>query len=356
MLRAPSYPECFLTTPVSGITLAASKYRNLRVSLLAMTQPLVAIVTPVYNGAQFLDETMASVQAQTWKNLVHVVIDNASTDSTPEILERYRNQRVPVIVRRNQTTVPVRSNFELAVQSAPDNANYIRLLCADDTFYPSSTEEMVRLAEAHPEVGVVGSLHWCDGGVGDFKWPATQSVFPGREAIRRFLLNQGTIMPVQMMFRKSLSDQFKPFFPDNLKGAFDLDAMLRLLLHSDFGFVHKELGFTRVHENSNSNVNFGTSTRAWTRDALVFLRAYGPQSMGSNFSAEYLRFRRYYVRRIVAWYLRDRKSPNLNIHYDALLEAGTPIGPSLIADALIDWVLCKFSVRKSWDGYPGWQG
>lgn len=321
-----------------------------------MTQPLVAIVTPVYNGAEFLDETMASVQAQTWENLVHVVIDNASTDETPAIIERYRNGRVPVIVYRNGTTLPVRENFEMAVQSAPAEAAYVRVLCGDDTFYPESTTEMVALAEAHPEIGVVGCLHWCDGGVGDFRWPAGRSVFHGQEAIRRCLLGQGTIMPVQMMFRKSVADRFKPFFPGKLKGSFDMDAILRLLTQSDFGFVHKELGFTRVHVNSNSNVNFGTSTRAWTRDALVFLTAYGPAALGEDYRREYLRFRRYYVRRIIAWHFQDGKARNLSIHHEALEDAGERLGPGLIADAFLDWVLCKASLRRSWDGYPGWQG
>ncbi|OZB13178.1 MAG: hypothetical protein B7X53_16650 [Hyphomonas sp. 34-62-18] len=121
-----------------------------------MNKPLVAIVTPVYNGAEYLDEAMSSVQAQTYPNLVHVVIDNASTDATPEIIARYRAKRVPVIVYRNNATVSVRANFEMAVQSAPQNAAYIRILCADDIFYPTSTEEMVALGEAHPNAGVVG--------------------------------------------------------------------------------------------------------------------------------------------------------------------------------------------------------
>ena len=59
--------------------------------------PLVAILTPVYNWASFLAETMACVQAQTYPNLVHIVLDNASTDATPEIINRYSGGRVPIL-------------------------------------------------------------------------------------------------------------------------------------------------------------------------------------------------------------------------------------------------------------------
>ncbi len=51
------------------------------------SQPPVAVVTPVLNGEEFLAETMDSVQAQTYPNLVHIVLDNASTDATAQIVE-----------------------------------------------------------------------------------------------------------------------------------------------------------------------------------------------------------------------------------------------------------------------------
>ena len=65
------------------------------------TAPLVAIVTPVYNGEQYLAEAMESVQAQTYPNLVHVILDNASTDRTAEIIESFRGRKVPLLVGRN---------------------------------------------------------------------------------------------------------------------------------------------------------------------------------------------------------------------------------------------------------------
>ena len=65
------------------------------------TAPLFVVVTPVYNGAKFIAEAMDAVQAQTYPNVLHIVLDNASTDATPDILKRYSNARVPVVVERN---------------------------------------------------------------------------------------------------------------------------------------------------------------------------------------------------------------------------------------------------------------
>ena len=80
----------------------------------AQPTPFVAIVTPVYNGAEFLDATMKCVQAQTYPNIVHVVLDNASTDQTPAIVEAYRNGSTPMIVGRNDVLLSMDENWNAA--------------------------------------------------------------------------------------------------------------------------------------------------------------------------------------------------------------------------------------------------
>jgi glycosyltransferase involved in cell wall biosynthesis len=320
-----------------------------------MSHPLVAIVTPVYNGAEFLAETMDCVQAQTYPNIVHILIDNGSTDGTGDIIERYFNKRVPVIVHRYEKTVPSRDNFNRAIEHVPPEAVYIRTLAADDIFFPDSTEEMVKLAEAHPEIGLVGCLHDCDGRVEDFLWPKDRQVFDGQEAIRMTLLRQGIIMPVQMMIRKSVADQFKPFYRPPLPGGYDMESMMNVLTRSSFGFVHKCLGFTRIHQNTHTAMFFSPATRSWTRDTMHYMRTFGPASMGAEYAQHFRRFQRYYVRRVVAWHFKDGKQRNLKLHYDALSEAGYPVNATRIVDAFFDWTLYRLGLRKSWTGSPGFQ-
>lgn len=72
--------------------------------------PLVAIVTPAYIGEAFPAEIMESVQRQTYPNIVHVVLDNASTDGTAEVISRFQNQETPLIVGRNEQLLPMDEN------------------------------------------------------------------------------------------------------------------------------------------------------------------------------------------------------------------------------------------------------
>ncbi|MEF0941589.1 glycosyltransferase family 2 protein [Rhizobium sp. BR 362] len=320
-----------------------------------MPGPLVAIVTPTHNGARFLAETMESVQKQTWPSIVHIVLDNNSTDSTAEIIRNYSRQRLPVVAYHNDETLNQRDNWNRAYSHVPAEASYVRYLCDDDTITPDSVAKMVTLAENNPKVGVIGCLHLCAGAVQDFFWPKDQSVFDGTDAIRMMLLRQGVLMPVQMLWRKSVTDQFRPLFEDAMESGWDLDAVLKMLTRSDFGFVHENLGFTRVHANTTTSLSSASKTRAWTRDALHFMIRYGPLAFGPEYRAHLLRFRRYYVRRIIAWWKQDRGRENLGIHFDALDKVGWTFSAALALDALADWACVKMGMRTNWSGYPGWQ-
>lgn len=54
-----------------------------------MSSPLVSIVTPPYNQAQFIEDTLDSIRNQTYDDVEHVVMDGGSDDGTVEILEEY---------------------------------------------------------------------------------------------------------------------------------------------------------------------------------------------------------------------------------------------------------------------------
>ena len=69
--------------------------------------PLVAVITPVYNGGKYLLEIMNCAQTQSFPNLVHVVLDNASSDNTAEIISLFSTSKVPVLAHRNPSTLPV---------------------------------------------------------------------------------------------------------------------------------------------------------------------------------------------------------------------------------------------------------
>src|SRR5688572_29569191 len=96
--------------------------------------PKVSVVLPVYNGARYLREALASVFAQTFQDFEIICVDNGSTDSTPEILQEF-DGRIRVIRQSNLGPCGGR-NVGVSVATAP----YVAFLDHDDRWYPHKLE------------------------------------------------------------------------------------------------------------------------------------------------------------------------------------------------------------------------
>ena len=115
--------------------------------------PLVSVCIPVYNTERFVAEAIHSVLDQTFQDLEVVVVDNASTDSTPEILAKFVDPRVRLF--RNERNIGAAGKFNRAMSLA--RGRYIKLLCADDLLFPTCLEKQVAVLEKdnHTEISFV---------------------------------------------------------------------------------------------------------------------------------------------------------------------------------------------------------
>jgi glycosyltransferase involved in cell wall biosynthesis len=313
--------------------------------------PLVAIVTPVYNGAAYLAETMQAVQAQDYPNLVHVILDNASTDTTPEIIARYRNARVPLRVSRNPRTLPLHENWNAALALLPGEAKYFRVLCADDTIAPQFVSRTVGVAERHPNVGVVGCLfHRNDGPTVDMGWPSNQEVVAGHDALAFHFRGDGWLPSSHTLYRSDVIGRDRPFFPDKL-AATDLAAALEVLTRQDLGIVHEDLAMTRLHVDNVTSVMLDRERRHLYEE-LYFIREYAHRVLGRQASEDlYLLYQRYYLRQLLKWRFGSSRKV-YDMHMKGLELLGMRPGPGRFADAIWDWALVRLGQRKVWRGYP----
>ncbi len=70
-------------------------------------QPLVSVVTPVYNGEKYLSECIESVLSQTYQNWEYVIVNNCSDDRTLAIAEEYQRRDSRIRVYSNETLLPI---------------------------------------------------------------------------------------------------------------------------------------------------------------------------------------------------------------------------------------------------------
>ena len=115
--------------------------------------PLVTIVTPAYNRARELAETIESVLAQTYPNIEYIVLDDGSTDETPEVLRRYASR---VRCARHANMGEARTVNRGWAMAAGD---FIATVNSDDPVFPDFVARAVAFMQAHPDV-LVGYPDW----------------------------------------------------------------------------------------------------------------------------------------------------------------------------------------------------
>jgi glycosyltransferase involved in cell wall biosynthesis len=240
------------------------------------SEPLVSVVTPVYNGAPYLSTCINSVLAQTYRNWEHILVDNCSTDETPEILSRYAQRDSRIRLAKNDRFVGVIENHNIAFRLIAPESKYCKGLSADDYLFPECIRKMVDLAERHPNVGIVGSYSIHDEGVHWIGLSPQQSLFEGSEVCRRYLLGAieafGT--PSSVLYRSSLVSGQQEFYPGPLPNA-DLAACLIHLESAQFAFVHQILSYERIHADAiSSSVH---ALNGFLTDRLQFVVEYGPK-------------------------------------------------------------------------------
>jgi glycosyltransferase involved in cell wall biosynthesis len=305
---------------------------------LQADKPLVAIVTPVFNGERFLAETMECVQSLDYPRLVHVILDNASTDATPEIIKRYSNCRVPILASRNPVTIPMVANFNAAVAMVPEEASYFRLLCADDTMSVDAISRKVQVAERDPAIGLVGCLCHTGAYPRGASIPKNREVFEGREIVRSFFLREhNALYGTEVLIRRSKLNEQPVFYDSIFEGGFDNDANIRICMTSKFGFVHGELAVRRTHEtNAIKKIE---QSKGHLSEWLLLLDRYGKTVLSQ---AEYrsirAAFRRHYLRRALLMRYKDHNKALFKQHMDSLRKRGDPALWLDFAGALLEWV------------------
>jgi glycosyltransferase involved in cell wall biosynthesis len=211
-----------------------------------IVQPLVAVITPVYNGFPFLERTLACVQDQTYANIVHVVLDNASTDNTPDVIRKAARGQVPIITERNTTLLRQVKNWNAAIAMTPSAAKYVKVLCADDLMRHDCIERLVAVAEEDPAISVVVAVDVFDDHVKPHGMDRGCHIFDGAEVARSLLANRLPWMPFHHVFFRATPARLKDPFPD-VEGAFDADFFYRLLQEGKLGLVSDPLFYTRYH-------------------------------------------------------------------------------------------------------------
>jgi glycosyltransferase involved in cell wall biosynthesis len=218
-----------------------------------VAEPLVSIVTPLYNGEKYLEECIKSVLSQSYQNWEYIIVNNCSTDRSLEIARRLTEHDKRVRVHDNIEFLTSLQNFNHSLRLISPESKYCKNVHADDWIFPECISQMVEVAEKHPSIGVVGSYRLVGTTVKATGLPYTKTFIPGAEAVRMTLLDGPYLFgtPSSLLIRSDLIRSKEKLYNEiEFHQAADTEVCYDLLKDTDFGFVHQVLTFTRHHTGS----------------------------------------------------------------------------------------------------------
>jgi len=203
--------------------------------------PRVTIVTPTYNQAQYLAETVDSVLAQDYPDVQYIVIDDGSTDDTREVLRSY-DGRIQWESQENQgQAATLNKGWAMA------SGEIIGYLSSDDTLKANAVSESVRCLLDHPEAVLV--------------YPDFELIDADSRVVRTFRTREFSYqeLAVDLVCQPGPGALFwkKNFYAiggwnSDLKQIPDFEYWLRLSQRGDFKRLPRVLASSRIHEASQS--------------------------------------------------------------------------------------------------------
>lgn len=227
--------------PAATLTMLRSRPPPVTVARAA---PAVSVLMAVRNGAQFIDEAIASVLGQTIADLELVLVDNGSRDGTAA--------RVASWSRRDSRLLPFRLDRpglarSLNYAASKARAPVLARLDADDVAEPGRLEVQLAALAADPALGVIGSnallIDARGRRLGEVRRPS------GRETVRAYLADGNPFVHSSVLIRRSVFDQVGGY-RDGLSIAEDLDLWIRLAEVTELDVVPEILVRYRMHNGS----------------------------------------------------------------------------------------------------------
>jgi glycosyltransferase involved in cell wall biosynthesis len=118
--------------------------------------PLISVVMPVYNALPFLDESISSILNQTLTDFEFVIVDDASTDGSVELLREWSKRDARIQLHESKERLGVSGSSNAVVLKA--RAPILARMDADDIAHPDRLRRQWEIIQSRPEVAVIGTL------------------------------------------------------------------------------------------------------------------------------------------------------------------------------------------------------
>jgi glycosyltransferase involved in cell wall biosynthesis len=171
------------------------------------TAPFVSVVIPTYNRSQMLCNCVDSILASTFTDFEIIIVDDASTDNTEEIVHsRYLGVHPNVRYHRNPVNLMSDKSRNVAIRMA--RAPWFLFLDSDNLILPDMLEQFVACTKAHPELGLIVALSWNAFNQSVFTLGGDINWWTGRAADHHLELYRGKRFALEDLDRAGFTDWY----------------------------------------------------------------------------------------------------------------------------------------------------
>ena len=217
-----------------------------------MSTPLISIFTPVYNHEIYLDDYFKSIIKQTYKNIELILIDDASTDNSLMVIEKWlpklekRFENLTFISRKENKGLIFNCNESIALA----NGKYFTGFASDDVMFESNIEEKVTYLERNPDKAMVCSDVYYGVSLSSKKYTSHNPKIFENNIFQKLVNNGNMIYAPSVVLRKKVLEEIGGY---NTKYTFeDYPTWLEITYRYEIGYIKKPLVFYRLSPNSLS--------------------------------------------------------------------------------------------------------
>jgi len=192
--------------------------------------PEISVIMAVYNGERHVKGAVESILGQTFEDFEFLIVDDASTDATPQILEEYafRDRRVRIIL--NKQNLGLTKSLNKALRQA--KGIYIARMDADDVALPERLARQVQWMESNPRGDLLGTAYYEVNNQGEIIGSVR---FPLRDDIlKKHLIRYNPFFHASVMIRKRIIDEVG-MYDERIQRAQDYDLWFRIAKRSELG-------------------------------------------------------------------------------------------------------------------------
>jgi hypothetical protein len=208
-----------------------------------MSAPLISVIMPVHNAASYVGDAIRSVLAQTEGDFELVLVNDASTDRSAEVIADLRDDRL----RCRHSSIPLNAAGARNLALAEARGDFVAFLDADDLARPDRFAIQLDVLRSQPEVSVVGSLIEAIDENGCARGSGFVRAVRGEEIPATLLFENGLALS-SVMARRAVLSPFRPEFAP----AEDYDLWARLAVEARFAIIPQQLTSYRTHPASVS--------------------------------------------------------------------------------------------------------